>query len=299
MKYALIIFSAFILFSCNSDDDINSPENPSESSLIVSSYKETINRPAVNENESFKELTVGDILQNKFTNYTIESYINDELMDSNNHKHYEYKNNQLINFYPQSEADLETKQQLFYDENQSLTGIYWEKTDRYYRIIHKDDNIDYFEWLSGPFDDSNTEVSIRFILKFDENDNVVRAGIDRDLDDIMDFENKFTYDENNNIVQLEMHNGKTISPSYSTIKNTKSFVLDNSYGKRVRRLFCSQVYANSVDFESIIGLEHSTNLRTDQVSSALSLETNETGFYTKYQKEHYENSTYTIEFFFE
>lgn len=62
----------------------------------------------------------------------------------------------------------------------------------------------------------------------------------------MDYQNKFTYDVNNNLTKLEMENGTTANISYSTIKNTKSFVLDNSFGKRTRRLLCSEVYGYSM-----------------------------------------------------
>ena len=95
-----------------------------------------------------------------------------------------------------------------------------------------------------------------------------------------------------------MAKGTTVNISYSSIKNTKSFVLDNSFGKRVRRLFCSEVYGSS-DTEIIKNLEHSTHLTNNEVSAAISIETNQAKFYTKYQIEGYENATHTIEFFFE
>ncbi|MDR6300274.1 hypothetical protein [Mesonia maritima] len=303
MKNALIILSAFILFSCNSDDDdddddVDSTTNPTVSSLTINSFKETIDRPAIDGYESYKEITAGDIVQNKFMNYTVETYFDDELKEDNQYNYFIYQNEKTTEFYPISEKTQGTTQQLFYDNNSKLSGIYWEKINRYYRIIHNGNNIDYFERLTGSLENPNTEVIIRHILKFDNNDNVIKAGIDQDLDGVMDFENKFIYDESNNLTTIEMANGTTVNISYSSIKNTKSFVLDNSFGKRVRRLFCSEVYGSSMT-EAIENLEHSTHLTNKDLSSAISIETNQANFYTKYQREGYENATHTIEFFFE
>ncbi|MAN29087.1 MULTISPECIES: hypothetical protein [Mesonia] len=297
MKSLLFTFSIVLFISCSSDD--NDPTIVDHSSSIFTSYIETYDRPEIDGIESFKKIKTGEIIDGKFHDYQLKTYFDNELKSEDEFQQYVYSNNKLISIYPMRESDEATKQDLFYDENNNFTGFYWEKVNRYYQIVHKENNIDYFQILTGNFDDENSSIHQRYILKFDDHNNVIKAGLDIDLDEVMDFENKFSYDENDNLISIEMSNGESTNITYSEIKNTKAHILDNSYGKRIRRLKCSEILGSpSATIEEIKKLEFSTHLSTYEVDASLELDTSENNFYTKrtIETDNENQSTETIEF---
>jgi len=304
MKNFLIIFSVLFFISCDSDDESNpntetSSSIPNSSSVIFNSYQKTQLHSELEEIGNSKTIKSGDLVQEKFTDFQFQVYFENELMSDSTYNEFEYIDNKLMSFYPIEEADFGTKQELFYDIEGDFSGFFWEKANRYYRVVHSENNIDFFEVMRGDFSDENSTITRRYILKFDDRDNVILAGQDYDFDGIMDVENSFVYDENDNLIQIELHNGETANFDYSNVKNTESYILDNSYNRRIRRLKCSEVYGYPISIENITKLEHSKYLTDSEVSSAITLEVQENGFYTKYEKVLFENVTETLEFFTE
>lgn len=299
MKNLILLLLLSILFSCTSDDQ-NELIDESNNELTFTSYSEVYNRPEDNGIENFQQIKTGQIIDGKFQDYQFQTLLDNEILSENNFEEYVYDNGKLVSFYPKDEADDATSQDLFYDNENNLTGFYWERVDRYYQVIHEENNIDYFQILTGSFDDQNSEISTRYILEFDEYDNVIKAGQDQDLDGIMDYENKFSYDENNNLIEIELSNGETTNLSYTEIKNTKSYILDNSFGKRTRRLRCSELFGNSyANFDNLKALNISKNLSNDEVNASLELQTDENNFYTKrtIESDDTAQATVTMEFF--
>src|SRR5690606_2665437 len=121
---------------------------------------------------------------------------------------YFYQNDNLVKLIELQDYDIK---HFYYDSNNNLIGIHWNKNeaDIYYRIIHPATNVSFFEKVTLPHDDPNTEIMRRHIVQFDENDNIIKAGLDNNKDGIMDYENLFSYDENGNITHIELHNGQT------------------------------------------------------------------------------------------
>ena len=96
-----------------------------------------------------------------------------------------------------------------------------------------------------PYNDPNTEVRRRYIMEFDENDNIIKAGKDFDFDGNMDSVNSFQYDNNNNLISGQMASGETFSIAYSSIIDTEQYLQDKTFGKKMNRILCGEWFGGT------------------------------------------------------
>lgn len=296
----LFVCSFFILFSCSSDDTApNDGQAITETKTIVG-YQETTQSNS--KNGDIETIKTGSIIDNKYTDWSRDVYIDGNLFNSENGDEFIYENNRIVKHSSPS-SDVGVKH-FYYNETNQLKGIFWKFSDhhqesyeRYYRIIHISDSEVYFESLHDNYDNPNASFN-RIILHFDEDDNIVKAGYDQDLDGVMDISSSFEY-QDNNLVTINHHNGNTYQMSYTDKINTKLFLRDNSYSKKTHRILCAQIY--NLHNHSTRLFDLSYNLSTESLVNNV-YEFEENGFYNK--KIEVENLpeatiTRTEEYFFE
>jgi hypothetical protein len=131
----------------------------------------------------------------------------------------------------------------YYDAANKLVGakMTMENSSVNYRIIHVSQNVIYFEKTSLPFNDVAATILTRNIIEFDENDNIIKAGRDVNLDGIAENENQFSY-VNNNLVSITKYDGTVQNFEYSNVIDSFLVLNDKSFGKKNLRIIESEAY---------------------------------------------------------
>ena len=295
MKKIFLSLLAVLLLSCSSDDVLNENQN---SNVIFSGYKITslsvYDDGITPDNMS---ILVGNIVNNKFISETIE-YYTDNISQGNPEirKEYFYSNNLLTKIVFNNDI-----KELYYDTEQKLVGLTWNisgSSYNYYRFVHVSQSLVYFERVSLPYNDSNTQVISRKIIEFNDSNDVTKAGFDNNLDMVLDSYFEYTY-SNGNIIQSKDQNGVIKDYNYSNVVNNNYILEINSFGKKTLNIFNSEAYAYNLP--TINKLSRFLNTETHALSSYEILSNN---YFTKEIKiEHLPSynllNTKTTEFFFE
>jgi len=300
-KIYLILFS-IILYSCSSDNENQNLDQTTQDPIITGF---TINfKSEFSENDLIIESYFnGTIENNRVQKTTGEQIFNGSSQGIFDNNLYVYdSNNRLLRYFTNVNYN-DDGHEFFYDDSGKLKAMNKRFNDGsviYTRFFHPEQNISIFERLSLPYNDPETSVDRRFILEFDENNNIIKAGKDHDHDNIMDFENIFEYDDNNNLINIHPFNEDSFTYSYTDIINTKGYLDDNSFGKKVIRLISAELFGNnhlsSFNFE-----EYSYNLTNQEITES-DYEVLENNFYNK-KIEIIDNDnsikTYITEYFFD
>lgn len=167
--------------------------------------------------------------------------------------------------------------------------------------MHTSTNSCFVEDVSLPYDDPNTEILQRKILVFDDNENVLRAGWDSNLDGVMDGENNFQYDEINNLISGQINDEDSFSISYSSFIDTSKYLGEKTFGKKMLRILWAQLLiGNSAAIFKNLALSYHLSVEEAQKHS---FETLENGFYFKKTTDSVEQQDFermsTIEYTFE
>lgn len=294
MKKIFLFLLAFLALSCNSDDTLNENQN---SNVIYSCYKITslsvYDDGVTPENKS---ILVGNIVNNKFISETIEFYT-DNVSQGNPEirKQYFYSNDLLTRI----EFNNEIKE-FYYDAEQNLVGLTWNISGsyNYYRFVHISQYLVYFEKISLPYNDINTQVISRKIIEFNNSNDIIKAGLDNNLDMVLDSYYEYTY-LNGNIIQSKDNNGVIKNYNYSNVINNKYILEINSFGKKALNIFNSEAYVYNLDIIN----KYSRFLDADTFSTS-SYEIFNNNYFSKEIKiEHLPSynilNTTTTEYFFE
>lgn len=292
MKNFFLSLLAVLLLSCSSDNVLNENQN---SNVIFSGYKITslsiYDDGITPDNLSIR---IGNIVNNKFISETIE-YYTDNVSQGNPEieKEYFYSNDLLTKIVFNDEI-----KEFYYDTDQNLVGLTWNNSGvyNYYRFVHVSQTLVYFEKVSLPYNDANTQVLSRKIIEFNNSNDIIKAGLDNNLDMVSDSYYEYTY-LNGNIIQSNDQNGTIKNYNYSNVVNNNYILEINSFGKKTLNIFNSEIYA--YNFPEISSFSHFLDTETYSSSSYEVLNNN---YFTKEIKiEHLTNfnllNTKTTEFF--
>lgn len=302
-SFIAILSFAFLFNSCSKEDpQDNTPEEQTE--LKLSSYKYTYDRQSP-DGGTYQRIRTVNLIDEKFTDFTEERYLNGELVYTESLSQFIYENNfpkKVLNGTQIDDPEAPAYLNFFYNDVQQLIGFHWESNNRYYRISYPQENIVFFDALDGTLDDPDAQIIRRSISEFDQHDNIIRAGRDNDLDGVIDAnrENHFTYDQNHNLTSIVLYNGETHNATYSDKKNTYNVILDNSYSKKIRRIVMSEAFSFMSSIESSIFERYSHYLSNQQLSENTYEFVED--FYTKQTHVFYDSDsefTITNEFFIE
>lgn len=248
MKFLnLFVFLFLFIVSCSEDD--SSFDDEFFSNVSISSYKITSDSENYEPSQwSFKTITVGEVINNKIISETSQYFQNGiSLGAAVPTLQYFYDGNLLVSTVKNGTSteveDIDTKH-FFYDENQNLVGINWEYKGgiAYYRLVHMSSSMVYFERINLPYNDSSVQIQSRHIIEFDQNNNVIIAGNDNDLDGVIS--NKYQYSYfNGNLISVKKPNNTILTFEYSNVIDNFSVLREHSYGKKNLALFNSEYYA--------------------------------------------------------
>ena len=246
----LSIFALSQLFTACSSDDDNSQQQEDTTQLdpVITAAKITYlgipEDPNLGVVKSIYTTTIND---NKKQLMIREFFRDDISYGITTQEIYEFNASGTVAVFSREEVNGQIVREYFYDNQQRLVGasLGAETPHRYFRFPHISENISYFEEISLPYNDPNTEVRRRYIMEFDENDNIIKAGKDFDFDGNMDSINSFQYDNNNNLISGQMASGETFSIAYSSIIDTEQYLQDKTFGKKMNRILCGEWFGGT------------------------------------------------------
>jgi regulator of extracellular matrix RemA (YlzA/DUF370 family) len=135
----------------------------------------------------------------------------------------------------------------YYDSDHQLIGS--KKTGPeggvwYVRYVNVSPTVVYRELMTLPLNDPATQIDSRCIVELDENNNIIKAGQDSNLDGIRENTNEFGYADGD-LISVQP-SGNSISLAYSDIIDSKALLMDKTYGKRTRRIIYADQYSKPV-----------------------------------------------------
>jgi hypothetical protein len=252
-----ILLLTLFLASCSNDD------NETVVSDVITGYKITSTTDYDDSSQpDYKMITTGILVDGKLHSESVEAFVgNVSTGPAITQQEYFYTNGLLTH----SETSGTFQDDYFYDNQNRFIGAQRNYTAGYalnYRFIHQSDNTVYCERLNLPYNDPNAVVAQRMILNFDENDNVISAGYDNDLDGVITNLYTYTYVDNN-LTSVQKPDGTIINYDYSGVIDTSNKLRELSFGKRFLRMICSENYCNG----SVFDLDYSKNINSDAVIS--------------------------------
>ncbi|MFY8066442.1 MAG: hypothetical protein ACOVNM_08085 [Flavobacterium sp.] len=147
--------------------------------------------------------------------------------------------------------------QYTYSGQQLIAMTYTNGGDQQFfrRFIAMPSNIYYIEVLTAAYDDTNSQVTQRFIEQFDANDNVISVGEDANLDGVVDAATHFFY-QNGDMVTAQEPNGTIHNYAYSDTIDNYNDIAEKTYGKKSKRLIFVQEYLDAVANSGLIKSIH-------------------------------------------
>ncbi|HCY80721.1 MAG TPA: hypothetical protein DHV22_03510, partial [Xanthomarina gelatinilytica] len=192
----LSIFALSLLFpACSSDDDNNQQQEETiQLDPVITGAKITyLGIPEDPNLDVIKSIYTTTVNNNKKQLMVREFFRDNISYGITTQEIYEFNASGTVAVFSREGANGQTVREYFYDDQQRLIGanLGAETPYRYFRFPQISENITYFEEISLPYNDPNAEVSSRYIIQFDENDNIIKAGKDFDFDGNMDSVNSF------------------------------------------------------------------------------------------------------------
>lgn len=236
MNKLTLIILIILFYSCS--NDVQEVSNSEE--VVITGYQ--INHYTSPE---YNFSITGTTLNNKLLSETYETFINGVSQGQTTQQKYFYNNEGLLDYFIWNNGtpyDLTTF--LYYDLQQRLIGAKLENEygEKNYRFIYNNNYV-YFEPIGNfSYDDVNAILSnARIILEFNDNDDIISAGLDTNLDGIQDQINTFQY-INENVITATYSNGEEYNFNYTNIINTRRYLWENGLGKKNDRVLSGECY---------------------------------------------------------
>lgn len=281
-----------ILVSCTTDNSV-----PNDPPVSISGYKVSYKSIPTATGSADNETVINYNLQNgKFFSETTENFVNGVSQGTpvTTQTHF-YDGNLLVKIF---NTNFNNTIEFFYDTNQRLVGtktIGYLGAINYYRFIYHPNNIVFFERITLPYNDPMSVIINRKILEFDNNDNIVKAGHDSNLDAVIEEPSIFSY-VNDNLNSIANYNGSVQTFNYSNVIDTYFALRLKSFGKKNFNLINSD---NLIDNYLVDNLWSKNILSSTLLAENFEVLTN--NYYKKRAKatntSDY-NRTETTEFFF-
>lgn len=270
-KIHLLAIVLLIMTSC-SEESTQSIEDSSQ----ISGYKITEYHNYDDSSvEDYKRVTNGTLVNGKMHTLSTESFLNNISQGNLTSQQVYFYTNDLLTEINRSSGLIDN---YFYDSLDRFVGakrVFPTGNVLHYRFIYPNESTVYCESLDLPYSDPSANIIRRMILIFDEDDNVITAGYDNDLDGLIN--NQFNYNyENGNLTSVTKPDGTIENYNYSSIIDTRYKLDELSYGKKVLRLICSETYCDG----SAKVLEYNKNVNF-QIASEELFEVLPNDFYNK------------------
>ncbi|MGC4040254.1 MAG: hypothetical protein QM710_05580 [Flavobacterium sp.] len=222
------------LFSCTTDSANDTAD------VAITGYR--IER---HFNPGYTNVTIGNLLNGKLYSETHEITENGVAQVPTTQQIFFYNGDGTVNHYVQHMPMYDRNIYLYYDGSQNLVGakttLMAGPDELFYRFTHNPDNTVYFEKINAAYDDPSATAYSRIILKFNNNDDVVSAGIDSNFDGVAESVNTFQY-ANHNISRIAFSNGTVVDYDYSNIVDNQLYLWDKSIGGKTRKIIAGECY---------------------------------------------------------
>jgi|694.fasta_scaffold19325_13 hypothetical protein len=232
MKKLAVLFISLVLFSCTEES-----VNQSSQEVLITGYKIDIN-----SSPGYHFKTIGSLVNNKLFSETYENILNGEVQVPITEQIFFYNANGTVNHYRDG---FNRMVYLYYDDSQNLIGAELTINNLnavYYRFRHLSANRVLFERTDSAYDDPNAVAYCTIVLQFNNNNDVISAGIDTNSDDIADYNiNTFQY-ANDNLISAVFWDGNIVNYNYSDIIDNFSYLREISIGKKTRRIISGDCY---------------------------------------------------------
>jgi hypothetical protein len=255
----------FISVSCNSDDAPTPAPIVDNSNAVFDRYTVDQTSTGTNPEHTFRTFKTANLLDGKLFSETEEQFIDGVSQGEFTNQRYFYENDRLV-----KRAYDEDVRDFFYDTQGRLIAVNWQygmTTNLFYRFVYVTSDKVYFEKLTLAYDDPATQVRERFILEFDANDNVIKAGVDNDFDGEYNGYNTFDYNAANNLTTVHKSDGTTVDINYSIIKDNFAKLAVNTFGKKNLMVYQAECYVFASNRPQ--DLRQSPNLRDTDTQEAL------------------------------
>jgi len=281
-RSTLFLFISILFISC-SDDDASDVVVVDGNIVILEEENRLLIEPS---NAPVKEfISITDISINKRRNTSSQVIIDGspgEIRTYTNY-HYDTQGNLISR---RSGADEFPNYNYFYLDN-TLIGYNFhinEASTNNYRIVKINETKFYFERLTLPFDDPNTEMASRIILEFDTNDNIIKVGQDYldDLDGNYNDFRLFSYSADNNLTSITTSEDENLSIEYTQVIDTEAFIRRQTFSKKNLGLHNAERFALS-PLQTIAQNSDSFHVPQTEFNES-EFETNSQGFYIKKSK---------------
>jgi hypothetical protein len=244
----LSFFALVILFlvSCSNDDTSTNATNPE---VTITGYKIVSKSvPTDGSNTSFENVIIGNLQNGKLFSRTIQNFKNGVSQGAPETVQDNFYDGNLLSYNIDNNGDR--KREFYYDSQNrpigaKMTIAYNSPNPSYnfYRFVYVSNSKLYFERLSKSYDDQTAEIQFRNILEFDENNNIIKAGRDSNLDGVSENTIQYNYLVDNMTTKV-LQNGTITDFNYSNIINTNRELYEKSYGKKLFKLLESETYTH-------------------------------------------------------
>jgi hypothetical protein len=265
MKKIILFALALNLVSCNDDDAPTAPIGNNADAVFDHYTVESTTTQNESGNTSGSFVTA-NLQGEKYFSETSELFLNGVGQGQSTQQHYFYEDGLLV-----KKDYTDDTQNFFYDSERRLTAINWHYHDanNYYRMVYVTDSQVFFERLTLAYDDPAATVAYRIVLELDDNDNVIKAGKDADLDGVANWYHTFDYNAAGNLTTVHEYGGSAIDIEYAAIKDNFAKLNINTYGKKNLMVYQAECYANLL----VDALRESPDLRMmDTVESVIEIQ---------------------------
>ncbi|MCF6130830.1 hypothetical protein [Flavobacterium wongokense] len=260
MKKLAVLFIIGLCASCTTDsvDDITD--------VTITGYRiEKTTSPGYNN------VTIGNLLNGKLYSETHQETIGGVVQEPTTQQIFFYNTDGTVNRYVQHYPSYDRMVYLYYDADQNLIGakttLMGGPEELYYRFVHNLNNTVFFEKINAAYDNPAAMAYSRIVLQFNNNDDVVSAGIDANFDGVAENANTFQYN-NNNISRIAFSNGTVVDYEYSNIIDSSLYLWDKSIGGKTRKIIAAECYWAGPSSYFMDNLSISKNILQENASLA-------------------------------
>lgn len=260
--YLCLLGLAFVFQSCESDSSEGSNHQ-----TVITGYTVTRDSQFTNVSgglSTSKSITTFLMNNNRLLSGSMEVFIDGVSTGVSTIIDYTYQDSLLTSV---DEPQNGGRREFYYDANSKLIGVKmtFYQQDRFYRLVYLTNNVVYLERISAPYNDMAAQILRRNIVVFDNDDNIVQAGVDMDLDGVVENVNTYTYSDNN-LVNANL-NGNLHTFQYSTMINNKGYIKDATFGKRNLRLINAELYSYGIIQSPEFDYLNSQNLLSSEINN--------------------------------
>ena len=303
---SIFVLTLFILSACESTTE----DSIEQSNIEITAFEEELTQTVMEDNPNntvtYSSITTGNLSENRISQVETVYFVDNQERTRENYQKFIYDNQFATTEY----SNIDRFQNFRYDSQNRVISfadpfdldLGNSNNDAIYHRFKYFENSIYSEKLFGNLEDeSDANIFRRFIAEIDTSGNIIKAGLDDDLDGNMDFENTYEYDSNNNLISYNRHTGESQTFLYQDILDTEEFVKNSILGEQNRKVLAIEIFG--FGFVRLFEYVPKTHVKEN---SNVEYQIDESGYYsskfedisTQHQIDRGIRTTITLRYFF-